>query len=153
MSEQPGSDPRHPIDSPTGWVAKNIARYVATDGREGSTQRGAPLLLLTTQGRKSGKWRRTALIFGEHGGNYVIVASKGGAPAHPAWYLNLVAHPEVRVQVYDRIVAATARTATAQEKPELWSLMASIWPDYNEYVKKTTRDIPVVILEPVADSE
>jgi F420H(2)-dependent quinone reductase len=153
MSEQPGSDPRHPIDSPTGWVASNIARYVATDGREGSTQRGAPLLLLTTQGRKSGKWRRTALIFGEHAGNYVIVASKGGAPVHPAWYLNLVAHPEVLVQVYDRIVAATARTATAQEKPELWSLMASIWPDYNEYVKKTTRDIPVVILEPVADSE
>ena len=153
MSKQPGSDPRHPIDSPTGWVASNIARYVATDGREGSTQRGAPLLLLTTQGRKSGKWRRTALIFGEHGGNYVIVASKAGAPAHPAWYLNLVAHPEVLVQVYDRIVAAKARTATAQEKPELWSLMASIWPDYNEYVKKTTRDIPVVILEPVADSE
>ena len=106
MSEQPGSDPRDPIDSPTGWVARNIAKYVATDGREGSTQRGAPLLLLTTQGRKSGKWRRTALIFGEHGGNYVIVASKGGAPAHPAWYLNLVAHSEVRVQVYDRIFAA-----------------------------------------------
>jgi deazaflavin-dependent oxidoreductase (nitroreductase family) len=154
MTEQPGSDPRHPIDSPTGWVARHIAKYVATDGREGSTQRGAPLLLLTTRGRKSGKWRRTALIFGQHGDNYVIVASKGGAPAHPAWYLNLVAHPEVLVQVYDRIFAAKARTATEQEKPELWSLMASIWPDYNEYVTKTTRDIPVVILEPVAaDSE
>ena len=139
MSEQPGSDPRHPIDSPTGWVARNVAQYVATDGREGSTQRGAPLLLLTTQGRKSGNWRRTALIFGEHRGTYIIVASKGGAPAHPAWYLNLVAHPEVRVQVYDRVFAATARTASAQEKPELWSLMASIWPDYNAYTKKTTR--------------
>lgn len=149
MTEQPGSDPLHPIDSPTGWVAKNIAQYVATDGREGSVQRGAPLLLLTTQGRKSGKWRRTALIFGEREGNYVIVASKGGAPAHPGWYLNLVAHPEVRVQVYDRVFAATASTASAQQKPGLWSLMASIWPDYNEYIKKTTRDIPVVILEPV----
>jgi deazaflavin-dependent oxidoreductase (nitroreductase family) len=153
MSEQPGSDPRHPLDSPTGWVARNIAQYVATDGREGSSQRGAPLLLLTTQGRKSGKWRRTALIFGESGGNYIIVASKGGAPEHPAWYLNLVAQPEVRVQVYDRIFTARARTATAQEKPRLWSLMASIWPDYNQYIKKTTREIPVVILEPVADSQ
>jgi deazaflavin-dependent oxidoreductase (nitroreductase family) len=150
MSTPPGTDPSDPIDSPTGWVASTIARYVATDGREGSTQRGAPLLLLTTQGRKSGKWRRTALIFGESGGNYVIVASKGGAPAHPAWYLNLVAHPEVRVQVYDRIFTARARTASAQEKPELWSLMASIWPDYDQYVTKTTREIPVVVLEPVA---
>lgn len=153
MSEQPGSDPRHPIDSPTGWVAKNIAQYVATDGREGSVQRGAPLLLLTTQGRKSRKWRRTALIFGQRDGDYIIVASKGGAPAHPSWYLNLVANPRVRVQVYDRIFEARARTATADEKPGLWSLMASIWPDYNEYTKKTTRDIPVVVLEPVADTE
>ncbi|GAB3035577.1 nitroreductase family deazaflavin-dependent oxidoreductase [Parafrigoribacterium mesophilum] len=151
MTEQPGSDPRHPIDSPTGWVAKQIAKYVATDGREGSTQRGAPLLLLTTQGRKSGKWRRTALIFGERDGKFIIVASKGGAPAHPSWYLNLVANPEVRVQVYDRIFAATARTATAGEKPALWSLMASIWPDYNVYTAKTDRDIPVVVLDPVAD--
>lgn len=153
MSEQPGSNPLHPIDSPSGWVAKHIAQYVATNGRAGSTLRGAPLLLLTTQGRKSGKWRRTALIFGEQDGNYIIVASKGGAPAHPAWYLNLVANPEVRVQVYDRVFAAKARTAAAQEKPQLWSLMASIWPDYNEYTKKTTRDIPVVILEPVADTD
>jgi deazaflavin-dependent nitroreductase family protein len=150
MSEQPGTDPLHPIDSPTGWVARQIALYVETDGREGSTQRGAPLLLLTTQGRKSAKWRRTALIFGQSGENYIIVASKGGAARHPAWYLNLKANPEVHVQVYARTFTAIARTATAEEKPQLWSLMAKIWPDYNEYVKKTTRDIPVVILSPVA---
>lgn len=151
MDEEPGTDPLNPIDSPTGWVAKNIARYVETDGREGGTQRGAPLLLLTTQGRKSGKWRRTALIFGRSGRDFVIVASKGGAPQHPAWYLNLTANPIVHVQVYDRIFTANARTATAQEKPPLWSLMAKIWPDYNEYTKKTTRDIPVVVLEPVGE--
>jgi F420H(2)-dependent quinone reductase len=151
MEEQPGTDPLNPIDSPTGWVARNIARYLATDGREGGTQRGAPLLLLTTQGRKSGKWRRTALIFGQSERNFVVVASKGGAPRHPAWYLNLTANPTVHVQVYDRTFAANARTATVEEKPALWSLMAKIWPDYNEYVKKTTRDIPVVILEPVAE--
>jgi deazaflavin-dependent oxidoreductase (nitroreductase family) len=151
MEEQPGTDPLNPIDSPTGWVAKNIARYLATDGREGGTQRGAPLLLLTTQGRKSGKWRRTALIFGASGNNFVVVASKGGAPRHPAWYLNLTENPTVHVQVYDRTFTANARTATAEEKPALWSMMAKIWPDYNEYVKKTTRDIPVVILEPVAE--
>jgi F420H(2)-dependent quinone reductase len=148
MSEQSGTDPRYPIDSPTGWVAKNIALYVAPDGREGGTQRGAPLLLLTTQGRTSAKWRRTALIFGQSDGNFVVVASKGGAPRHPSWYLNLTANPTVHVQVYDRTFVATARTATAEEKPRLWSLMAKIWPDYDEYVNKTTRDIPVVILEP-----
>jgi deazaflavin-dependent oxidoreductase (nitroreductase family) len=150
MSEEPGSDPSHPIDSPSGWVARNIAEYVASDGREGAGLRGAPLLLLTTQGRKSGKWRRTALIFGQRDDDFVIVASRGGAPAHPSWYLNLVANPRVRVQVYDRIFDANARTAAAEEKPGLWSLMASIWPDYNEYRKKTTRNIPVVVLEPVA---
>lgn len=151
MTDLPGTDPGNPIDSPTGWVAKHIALYVATDGKEGSSQRGAPLLLLTTQGRKSGKWRRTALIFGQTGGNYVVVASMGGAPKHPSWYLNLTANAEVRVRVYDRTFTATARTATPEEKPALWSMMATIWPDYDEYVRKTTRDIPVVILEPVGD--
>ncbi|MEO6826787.1 MAG: nitroreductase/quinone reductase family protein, partial [Microbacteriaceae bacterium] len=79
MSENPGSDPLHPIDSPTGWVAKNIEQYLETDGKEGSQLKGAPLLLLTTKGGKSGKWRRTALIFGESNGSYIVVASKGGA--------------------------------------------------------------------------
>lgn len=149
MSENAGSDPLHPIDSPTGWVAQNIELYLKTDGEKGSSQKGAPLLLLTTQGRKSGKWHRTALIFGESDGSYLVVASKGGAPTHPSWYLNLVANSEVHVQVYARTFTARARTATAQEKPALWSIMTKIWPDYLEYTKKTTREIPVVILDPV----
>jgi deazaflavin-dependent oxidoreductase (nitroreductase family) len=135
-------------DSPTGWVAEHVDRYVETDGREGHEWRGVPTLLLTTRGRKSGKLRRTALIYGEDGeGRYLLVASKGGAPEHPSWYLNLAAHPEVEVQVGADKFAARARTADAQEKPRLWQLMTSIWPDYDGYQKKTGRDIPVVIVE------
>ena len=135
-------------DSPTGWVAEHVDRYVETDGREGHEWRGVPTLLLTTRGRKSGKLRRTALIYGEDGeGRYLLVASKGGAPEHPSWYLNLAAHPEVEVQVGADKFAARARTADAREKPRLWQLMTSIWPDYDGYQKKTSRDIPVVIVE------
>ncbi len=135
-------------DSPTGWVAEHVDRYVETDGREGHEWRGAPTLLLTTRGRKSGKLRRTALIYGKDGEErYLLVASKGGAPEHPSWYLNLAAHPEVEVQVGADKFAARARTADAREKPRLWQLMTSIWPDYDGYQKKTGRDIPVVIVE------
>ena len=135
-------------DSPTGWVAEHVDRYVETNGREGHEWRGVPTLLLTTRGRKSGKLRRTALIYGKDGEErYLLVASKGGAPEHPSWYLNLAAHPEVEVQVGADKFAARARTADAQEKPRLWQLMTSIWPDYDGYQKKTDRDIPVVIVE------
>ena len=135
-------------DSPTGWVAKHIHRYIETDGREGHEWRGVPTLLLTTRGRKSGKLRRTALIYGKDGEErYLLVASKGGAPEHPSWYLNLTEHPEVEVQVGADKFAARARTADAQEKPRLWQVMASIWPDYDGYQKKTGRDIPVVVVE------
>ena len=135
-------------DSPTGWVAEHVHRYVETDGREGHEWRGVPTLLLTTLGRKSGKLRRTALIYGKDGEErYLLVASKGGAPEHPSWYLNLTEHPEVEVQAGADKFAARARTADAQEKPRLWQVMASIWPDYDGYQKKTDRDIPVAIVE------
>jgi deazaflavin-dependent oxidoreductase (nitroreductase family) len=149
MSEEPGTDPQHPLDSAAGWVARDIAAYVATDGKEGSDHHGAPLLLLTTRGSKSGQWRRTALIYGESEGRYVIVASKGGAPRHPSWYFNLVADPGVWVQVGARTFPATAKTADAEEKRRLWPMMVGIWPDYANYAKMTDREIPVVILEPV----
>lgn len=146
----PGSTPENPIDNSTPWVAKQIAEYVATDGREPRFRGGAPLLLLTTQGRKSGHWLRTALICGEVDGNYLVVASIGGAPKHPSWYLNLEANPEVRVQVMERTFAARARTATPEEKPALWDEMVRIYPSYADYQAKTDRVIPVVILEPIA---
>ena len=137
-----------PLDSPVDWVAKHTRRYVETNGEEGHMWRGVPTLILTTTGRRSGKLRRNALIYGRDGDNYLLVASKGGAAQHPMWYLNLVDNPEVQVQVGPERFTARARTATPEEKPRLWALMAQIWPAYNEYQTKTARDIPVVILEP-----
>jgi len=137
-------------DSPAGWVNEHIKSYVESDGEQGHLWRGVPTLLLTTKGRKSGQWRRTALIYGRHGSSYLLVASQGGADTHPAWYLNLTANPEVQVQVGADKFTARARTATEQEKPELWAAMVAIWPDYDQYQTKTQRPIPVVVLDPVS---
>ncbi|MGW4501573.1 nitroreductase family deazaflavin-dependent oxidoreductase [Micromonospora sp. NPDC004336] len=136
------------LDSPQGWVADHIRRYVETDGAEGHEWRpGVCTLLLTTRGRRSGKLRRTALIYGRDGDAYLVVASQGGDPKHPAWYLNLLDEPSVEVQVGAERFTARARTATAEEKPRMWSTMAAIWPAYDEYQAKTDRQIPVVVLE------
>jgi deazaflavin-dependent oxidoreductase (nitroreductase family) len=127
---------------------EHVKRYIETDGEEGHDWRnGAPVLLLTTTGRRSGEQRTTPLIYGRHGDDYLIVASKGGAPAPPAWYLNLSNDPEVQLQVKADRFRARARTATPDEKPELWRTMADIWPDYEAYQTRTDRDIPVVVLE------
>jgi deazaflavin-dependent oxidoreductase (nitroreductase family) len=127
---------------------EHVSRYVETDGREGHEWRnGSHTLILTTTGRKSGRKISTPLIYGPHGDDYLVVASKGGADQPPAWYLNLQADPEVEVQVLADKFSARARTATADEKPALWRQMAEIWPDYDNYQRKTDRSIPVVILE------
>ena len=139
--------PQEVFDSPSEWVAGHIRRYVETDGEEGHRWRGVTTLLLTTRGRKSGKLRRTALIYGRDGERYLVVASQGGADWHPNWYLNLDANPDVQVQVGAERFPARARTATADEKPGLWGIMTSIWPDYDTYQARCARDIPVVILE------
>ncbi|HEV8564594.1 MAG TPA: nitroreductase family deazaflavin-dependent oxidoreductase [Actinomycetota bacterium] len=135
------------FDSPRGWVADHIRRYVESDGEKGHRWHGANTLLLTTRGRKSGKLRRTALIYGRDGDRYFVVGSQGGAKKHPSWYLNLSENPDVEVQVGAERFSARARTATAKEKPKLWRIMAKIWPEYDTYQAKTDRDIPVVILE------
>jgi deazaflavin-dependent oxidoreductase (nitroreductase family) len=106
-----------------------------------------PTLLLTTVGRKSGRELTMPLIFGRSGQDYVIVASKGGAPAHPAWYLNLEANPSVRLQVKADKFAARARTAQAEERAALWKKMVAIYAPYELYQTKTDRQIPVVVLE------
>ena len=134
-------------DSPVGWVAEHTRQYLATNGAEGHIWRGAPTLALTTTGRRSGKLHRTMLIYGRDGDRYIVVASKGGASKHPQWYRNLVAQPEVQVQVQADQFRAHARTATPEEKPALWQLMTAIWPAYHDYQTKTTREIPVVILQ------
>jgi deazaflavin-dependent oxidoreductase (nitroreductase family) len=144
--------PREEVfDSPRGWVAQHIRRYVETDGIRGHRWSGVNTLLLTTRGRKSGKLRRTALIYGRDGERFLVVASQGGARKHPSWYLNLVENTDVFVQVGEEKFAARAQPATAEEKPRLWRIMTSIWPEYDRYQARTRRDIPVVILERLSD--
>jgi deazaflavin-dependent oxidoreductase (nitroreductase family) len=139
------------------WIKDHLARYIATDGADGymwdaSLGGGKGLvatLLLTTTGRKSGNALTLPLIFGRSGRNCVVVASKGGAPTHPSWYLNLQANPEVRVQVKGEKFAARAHTADAQERAALWPMMVEIYGPYEQYQTKTDRQIPVVVLTPI----
>jgi deazaflavin-dependent oxidoreductase (nitroreductase family) len=127
---------------------EHVKRYVETDGEEGHDWlEGAPVLILTTKGRRSGEQRPTPLIYGRHGDDYLVVASNGGAPVPPAWHRNLSEDPTVQVQVKADRFPARARDATPEEKPELWRQMAEIWPAYDEYQGKTDREIPVVVLE------
>lgn len=139
------------VDSPVGFVADHIKTYVESNGSEGHIWRGVPTLLLTTIGRKSGVGRRTALIYGRDADDYVIVASKGGSAINPLWYENLVAVPEVTVQVGAEIFACTATTyvediANKSHRQKIWDLMVVIWPGFAEYQVKTDRRIPLVRL-------
>lgn len=136
-----------PKDSTTGWVAKHTREYVETDGKSGHRWNGLDTLLLTTTGRRSGDRRRTALIYGTDDDRYVVVGSNGGSDKHPLWYLNLTADPAVDLQVGADKFPAHARLATDAERPRLWAAMAEIFPTYESYRAKTSRDIPVVVLE------
>lgn len=140
-------DDERPLDPTTGWVREHLHRYVATDGENGHEWRGAPTLLLTTRGRRSGNLRRTPLIYGRAGEDYVVVASKGGTPQHPGWFFNLAADPEVVIQVMGDEMPARARVAEGGERDRLWGLMTGIWPAYDDYQARTSREIPVVVLE------
>ena len=135
------------VDPSTGWVARHVRRYVETDGAKGHVFYGAPALLLTTRGRKSGNLRRTALYYGEDGDRFVVVASNGGAARHPLWYLNILDDPEVHVQVGAEHHDGRARPATAEERPRLWALMTSVYRTYDNYQRKTRREIPVVVID------
>jgi deazaflavin-dependent oxidoreductase (nitroreductase family) len=127
---------------------EHVRRYVETDGEVGYEWReGAPILILTHTGRKTGTEHSTPLIFGRDGDNYVIVASQGGHHDHPDWYKNLVEHPEVGVQVKADRFQAEARTAEGDERERLWTMMNGIWRHYDEYQTRTDRQIPVVVLE------
>ena len=128
---------------------EHVRRYVETDGAQGHDWQGTTTLILTTTGRKTGEQRSTPLIYQTHGDALLVVASKGGSDTPPAWYLNIEANPEVRVQVKGDRFTARARTATPQEKPEMWRTMTAVWPAYDEYQVKTEREIPVMVLERV----
>jgi deazaflavin-dependent oxidoreductase (nitroreductase family) len=139
-------------DSPVGWVAKHIRTYVESGGAQ-SRYFGKDALLLTTRGRKSGKLHRTALFYGRDGDRYVLVASNGGNQHNPNWYLNLLEEPAVELQVGKDIFDARAYPATEEEKPALWRLMVTIFPQYDVYQRKANRDIPVVIVARIAEPD
>jgi deazaflavin-dependent oxidoreductase (nitroreductase family) len=126
---------------------EHVRRYEETDGEVGYLWNGATILVLTTTGRKSGEPRKFALIYDSRGDDLVVVASKGGAPDHPGWYENLLAHPDASVQVRGERFDVRARTAEGAEREELWRLMNRSWPNYDTYATRTDREIPVVVLQ------
>jgi deazaflavin-dependent oxidoreductase (nitroreductase family) len=125
---------------------EHVRVYQETDGRRGYHWRGADILLLTTEGRKSGQSRTTPLIHRTDDGRWVVVASKGGWSANPVWFENLAANPDATIQVREQTVAVRATTSHGEERRRLWSLMTEVWPAYDEYQQRTTREIPVVVL-------
>ncbi len=127
---------------------EHVRVYRETSGKVGHAwKKGAKILLLTTKGRKTGEPRTTPLIYEADGDRYVIVASQGGAPEDPGWYRNLTKDPDVELQVWDEVFPARAHDVEGEERERLWQLAAKQWPDYDEYVKRTDRKIPVVVLE------
>jgi deazaflavin-dependent oxidoreductase (nitroreductase family) len=127
---------------------EHIRRYRETDGEVGYLWNGVPTLLLTTTGRRSGEARTSPLIFARDGDDYLVVASMGGAPKHPSWYLNLTENPDAEIQVKGDHIPVTARTASDDEKPRLWKIVTEAWPNYDVYQTRTDRVIPVVVLSP-----
>lgn len=142
-----------PLDgeyAPSPWdlVAEQVRLYEESGGTEGTELEGAPCVILSTLGRNSGKVRKSALMRVEHDGTYAVIASMGGAPQNPKWYLNLVANPEVTLQDGPAVLDLVARTASADEKAQWWPRATAVWPPYDDYQSNTERDIPLVLLEP-----
>jgi deazaflavin-dependent oxidoreductase (nitroreductase family) len=135
------------FDNPTGWVARNIRRYVESGGTRGHTFNGNDALLLTTRGRRTGRLRRTALYYGRDGERYVLVATAVRGGGDPSWYLNLLDNPAVVVQVRSEIFGAIATPASACEWPRLWALMVDAVPKYRVYEKRAGRDLAGVVVE------
>jgi deazaflavin-dependent oxidoreductase (nitroreductase family) len=125
---------------------EHVRVYRETGGERGYHWRGTTILLLTTRGRTSGEDRTTPLIHRTDGDRWVIVASKGGAPANPSWFENLQADPEARIEVKGEQIPVLASTAQGEERARLWKLMCEVWPAYADYQTKTEREIPVVVL-------
>ena len=129
--------------SPWGPIADQVALYESSGGTEGLELEGQPCVILTTKGRKSGKLRKSPLMRVEHDGRYAVVASMGGAPQHPVWYLNLLANPDVTLQDGPAVFDLQARVATGDEKAEWWQRATEVWPSYDDYQASTDRVIPL----------
>jgi deazaflavin-dependent oxidoreductase (nitroreductase family) len=139
--------------SPWDWVRDQVAEYEASGGQRANTLRetGMPIVVVTTRGAKSGKVRKFALMRVEHDGEYALVASKGGTPENPAWYHNIVEHPdEVLVQDGPERFRAQVREVTGDQKKEWWDRAVQAYPPYAEYQQNTTRQIPVFVATPAA---
>jgi deazaflavin-dependent oxidoreductase (nitroreductase family) len=136
---------------PSPWepVVEQVKLYESTGGLEGATLQGAPVIILTTKGRNTGNVRKTPLMRVTDGERYAVIASLGGAPKHPVWYLNLLADPQVALQDGPEPKEYTARVVEGDERDDWWTRAADVWPSYNEYQTKTDRQIPVVVLDPV----
>ncbi len=135
--------------SPSAWVRDQVELYESSGGKEGTTLRDVPVIILTTKGVKSGKIRKSPLMRVEYDGNYAAVASLGGAPKHPVWYYNVMADPHVELQDGPVKQDMKAREVTGEEKAQWWERAVAAWPDYAEYQRKTDRQIPVFVLEPL----
>jgi F420H(2)-dependent quinone reductase len=137
--------------SPWDLIADQVCRYEQSGGTEGTTLDGQPCVILTTRGRRSGKLRKSPLMRVEHEGSYAVVASLGGAPKHPVWYLNLLANPtDVTIQDGADVFDVCAREVEGDEKAAWWARSVAVWPSYDQYQASTDRVIPVVVLEPRA---
>jgi F420H(2)-dependent quinone reductase len=136
--------------STSDWARENAEKYMESGGTDGTELQGKPVILLTTIGAKSGKIRKTPLMRVEHGGEYAVVASLGGAPKNPVWYYNVKAHPQVELQDGTVTGDYEAREVFGDEKVTWWERAVSAWPDYAEYQTKTDRQIPVFVLTPVS---
>ncbi|WP_063727402.1 nitroreductase family deazaflavin-dependent oxidoreductase [Streptomyces sp. RTd22] len=134
--------------SPTQWVRNQVEQIESSGGTKGTTMRGMPVILLTTRGAKSGKIRKTPLMRVEHEGRYAAVASLGGAPKHPVWYFNVLADPRVELRDGTELWDMNAREVTGEEKAQWWRRAVEAYPDYADYQEKTSREIPVFVLEP-----
>lgn len=134
--------------SPSDRSRNQVEEYESSGGTRGTTLRGMPVIVLTTKGAKSGKIRKTPLMRVEHGGEYAVVASRGGAPKHPVWYYNVKSNPEVELQDGPVKQDMVAREVTGTEKAEWWTHAVAAYPDYADYQKKTDREIPVFVLTP-----
>lgn len=136
------------------WISEHLREYQESGGKSGhywdsravGGDGSQTCLLMTTKGRKSGKTYTHPLLYGEDGENFIIVGSKGGADSHPAWYHNLVANPEVELQVGSEIFRARATLAAGSDRARLWKLITELFPPYNDYQSRTTREIPVFSL-------
>ena len=132
------------------WVRDQVTEYERSGGTEGTTLRGVPVIVVTSMGARSGKLRKAPVMRVEHEGSYAAIASKGGAPEHPAWYRNMIEQALVEVQDGPAKGDFRAREVSGAERAQWWERAVAVWPDYAEYQTKTDRQIPVLVLEPVA---